>query len=50
MDNDKAIEIVTKYMAAWNEADVARRKALLHRLASEISFEKFLRHRNARKK
>jgi hypothetical protein len=29
MDNHKAIEIVTKYMAAWNEADVARRKALL---------------------
>ncbi len=28
----------------------ARRKALLHSLASEISFEKFLRHRNARKK
>jgi precorrin-2 dehydrogenase/sirohydrochlorin ferrochelatase len=27
-----------------------RRKALLHRLASEISFKKFLRHRNARKK
>ena len=29
MDHDKAIEIVTKYMAAWNEADVARRNALL---------------------
>ena len=29
MDNDKTIEIVTKYMAAWNEADVARRNALL---------------------
>ena len=28
----------------------SRRKALLHSLASEISFEKFLRHRNARKK
>jgi precorrin-2 dehydrogenase/sirohydrochlorin ferrochelatase len=28
----------------------ARRKALLHGLASEISFEKFLRHRKARKK
>jgi precorrin-2 dehydrogenase/sirohydrochlorin ferrochelatase len=28
----------------------ARRKALLHSLASEISFEKFLRHRKARKK
>jgi precorrin-2 dehydrogenase / sirohydrochlorin ferrochelatase len=28
----------------------ARRKALLHSLASEISFEKFLQHRNARKK
>jgi precorrin-2 dehydrogenase / sirohydrochlorin ferrochelatase len=28
----------------------ARRKALLHRLASEISFEKFLRRRNASKK
>jgi precorrin-2 dehydrogenase / sirohydrochlorin ferrochelatase len=28
----------------------ARRKALLHSLASEISFEKFLRHRNAREK
>jgi precorrin-2 dehydrogenase / sirohydrochlorin ferrochelatase len=28
----------------------ARRKALLHSLASEISFEKFLRHRNARRK
>jgi precorrin-2 dehydrogenase/sirohydrochlorin ferrochelatase len=27
-----------------------RRKALLHRLASEISFEKFLRRRNASKK
>jgi precorrin-2 dehydrogenase/sirohydrochlorin ferrochelatase len=27
----------------------ARRKALLHGLASEISFERFLRHRNARK-
>ncbi len=27
-----------------------RRKALLHSLASEISFEKFLRHRKARKK
>jgi hypothetical protein len=29
MDHDKAIEIVTKYMAAWNEADEARRNALL---------------------
>jgi hypothetical protein len=29
MDHDKIIEIVTKYMAAWNEADVARRNALL---------------------
>lgn len=29
MDHDKATEIVTKYMAAWNEADIARRKALL---------------------
>jgi precorrin-2 dehydrogenase/sirohydrochlorin ferrochelatase len=28
----------------------ARRKALLHRLASELSFKKFLRHRNARTK
>jgi len=28
----------------------ARRKALLHSLASEISFERFLRHRNAREK
>jgi precorrin-2 dehydrogenase/sirohydrochlorin ferrochelatase len=28
----------------------ARRKALLHSLASEMSFEKFLRHRKARKK
>jgi precorrin-2 dehydrogenase/sirohydrochlorin ferrochelatase len=28
----------------------ARRKALLHSLASEISFERFLRRRNARKK
>jgi len=27
-----------------------RRKSLLHRLASEISFEKFLRRRNASKK
>ena len=31
MDHDKTIEIVTKYMAAWNEADVARRNALLER-------------------
>jgi hypothetical protein len=29
MDHDKTIEIVTKYMAAWNETDVARRNALL---------------------
>jgi SnoaL-like protein len=29
MDHDKTIEIVTKYMAAWNEADGARRSALL---------------------
>ena len=29
MDHDKTIEIVTKYMAAWNEADGARRNALL---------------------
>jgi hypothetical protein len=29
MDHDKTIEIVTKYMAAWNEADVGRRNALL---------------------
>ena len=29
MDHDKTIEIVTKYMAAWNEADAARRNALL---------------------
>jgi hypothetical protein len=29
MDHDKTIEIVTTYMAAWNEADVARRNALL---------------------
>jgi precorrin-2 dehydrogenase/sirohydrochlorin ferrochelatase len=28
---------------------LARRNALLHSLASELSFEKFLRHRNARK-
>jgi len=28
----------------------ARRKGLLHELASELSFKKFLRHRNARKK
>ena len=29
MDHDEAVEIVTKYMAAWNEADGARRNALL---------------------
>lgn len=29
MDHDEAAEIVTKYMAAWNEADGARRNALL---------------------
>ena len=29
MDHSKTVEIVTKYMAAWNEADGARRKALL---------------------
>jgi hypothetical protein len=29
MNHNKTIEIVTKYMAAWNEADAARRNALL---------------------
>jgi hypothetical protein len=29
MDHGKTIEIVTAYMAAWNEADVERRTALL---------------------